>query len=723
MDRSVLRLPDPVPVAPHGERRCSVRQKLHTPVYVSFNGPQSGMVVDLSELLDLHENGFAVQTAIPMGLQGNERLEVNHAVTLCLELPETKKYLHGSGQVMWTDNTGRAGIRFSFLPEGSRQILKEWLFANLLVASTNHAARSQQVAHHQKQESPRHELPARESPAQELPVQDLTAADKTPALAPILIPASNSKGTAAALPDRADLLPSLDDVRRKVREIEARPIGARGLGGSSDIDSILQFLTSCALSLTGAQGAALALRTGGRMLCRARAGDPAPPVGSEVDVRAGLSGECVRNGLLVTCEDPETDFRVDPKICRMLGIGSFVAAPIFTDSLVVGLLEIFSPTPRRFTKIHGTILQRLAELVPKIEENEIAAKTVESKIIQPIETEQKKTSLTNAELNTIEQEIELPKIEQQQIEQQTIEPSGRHPNPPELNLLAAPVRQLGETQPEPSAKVPKTDLINNVGGEPVGPQGIEPAFLAAGSGRAEAVPFHKTIYEAGPGAECETPDVQGSDDVRSHATARRPYFVQVTLLLLVLGTVAMVLGYLLAPTIQKRWMGPPQSALNSSQSSQQASSKSALASSSLSLQNASDRRGHTLSPEDLRKLGEQGDAESQYQLGILYHDGGSVPKDDAQAVQWFQRAAEQGYVRAQSTLGAYYWAGRGVPQDFIKAYFWSQLALAQGDENSKSRLEGLSAQMTQSQVANARQLAEAWLHSHTQATKPNPASK
>ena len=41
---------------PQGERRLSVRQKLNTPVYASFNGPQTGMVVDLSELLDLHEH-------------------------------------------------------------------------------------------------------------------------------------------------------------------------------------------------------------------------------------------------------------------------------------------------------------------------------------------------------------------------------------------------------------------------------------------------------------------------------------------------------------------------------------------------------------------------------------------------------------------------------------------------------------------------------------------
>src|SRR5580700_9483321 len=142
MDRSILRLPDPVAGAPNGERRRSVRQKLHTPVYASFNGPQTGMVVDLSELLDLHEDGFSAQTSEP--------LEANRAVTLCLDLPETKSYIHGSGQVIWSDQTGRGGIRFSGLSEGSRHVLKQWLFANLLIACSNHEARTEQLARHDR---------------------------------------------------------------------------------------------------------------------------------------------------------------------------------------------------------------------------------------------------------------------------------------------------------------------------------------------------------------------------------------------------------------------------------------------------------------------------------------------------------------------------------------------------------------------------------------------
>ncbi len=702
MDRNVVTITDSNPDTLRGERRRSVRQKLHSPVYVSFNGPQPGMVVDLSELLDLHENGFAVQTAIPTGLQEKEHLEVNRAVTLCLELPETRKYLHGSGQVMWTDNTGRAGIRFSFLPEGSRQILKEWLFANLLVASTNHAARVEQVAHHQQEkvESPLPDVSTRDvrvqdsSPAKKPLPQDFSAADKSPALTPaaISVPASNL--TSAFPPERAELLSALDDVRREVREIEARTSESANLGASVDLDPILQFITRCALSLTGATGAALALRNGDKTLCRARAGDPAPPVGSEVDVKAGLSGECVRHGIPVACEDPENDSRVDAEVCHRLGIGSFVAAPIFTDSRVAGLLEIFAPTPRHFARIHQTILQRLAELVPRVEENvieenviekkteakETAAKTIEpqtvplptiaARTIETVESEQKKTALTDTEQNPSEEEIDSQK-------------SSLHSSPPAPNAFEAPARKLKEM--------------------PRGARTIEPKAIA-------------------PAAKYESSELQKVAAASPHAAPRRPYIVQITLLLLVLGTVAMVLGYLLAPTIQKRWMGQPKLAQNSGQNSPQASSKSSLGS-PYSLQKTTGQQGRVLSPDDLRKLAEQGNPDAQYQMGILYHDGSVVPKDDTQAVQWFQRAAEQGYIRAQSTLGAYYWAGRGVPQDLIKAYFWSQLALAQGDENSKSRLEGLSAQMTQSQVANARQQAEAWLHAHTQPAKPHPGVK
>ena len=140
---------------------------------------------------------------------------------------------------------------------------------------------------------------------------------------------------------------------------------ARSSEIGDDVDAVLQLVTERALTLTGASGAALAFLTDDKMICRARAGEPAPPLGAPVDVKEGLSGECVRSDLLVSCEDTENDPRVDPEVCRTLGIGSMMAAPIVSYLRVVGLLEIFSPHPHGFAKVHETVLDRLVEIIPK----------------------------------------------------------------------------------------------------------------------------------------------------------------------------------------------------------------------------------------------------------------------------------------------------------------------------------------------------------------------
>jgi TPR repeat protein len=129
--------------------------------------------------------------------------------------------------------------------------------------------------------------------------------------------------------------------------------------------------------------------------------------------------------------------------------------------------------------------------------------------------------------------------------------------------------------------------------------------------------------------------------------------------------------------------------------------------------------GHSLQPkslQEMQKLAEAGDTDAQWQMGVRYHDGQGVPQDDARAVRWFQLAAERGNVAAQGALGAYYWRGRGVPADLSKAYFWSAIAMAQGDEMSKSRIEGLSSQMTPAQISVARQQAEDWMGAHNRRT-------
>jgi len=173
----------------------------------------------------------------------------------------------------------------------------------------------------------------------------------------------------------------------------------------------------------------------------------------------------------------------------------------------------------------------------------------------------------------------------------------------------------------------------------------------------------------------------------------------------------MALGYLVGPIIEKRWLNSPQQALADG-----VDAASKVSAQSVNDARPADPRPRAQSLSELRNLADHGDAESQWQMGVRYHNGEDVPQNDSQAMLWFQLAAEQGNVSAQSALGSYYWAGRGVPEDVSKAYMWSAIALAGGDENSKSRLEGLASQMTRAQVSAARQQAELWINQRSAGT-------
>ena len=53
----------------------------------------------------------------------------------------------------------------------------------------------------------------------------------------------------------------------------------------------------------------------------------------------------------------------------------------------------------------------------------------------------------------------------------------------------------------------------------------------------------------------------------------------------------------------------------------------------------------------LQKKAEQGDANAQLDLGVMYAEGQSVAQDYVKAEQWLQKAARQGNRRAQTMLG------------------------------------------------------------------------
>ena len=75
---------------------------------------------------------------------------------------------------------------------------------------------------------------------------------------------------------------------------------------------------------------------------------------------------------------------------------------------------------------------------------------------------------------------------------------------------------------------------------------------------------------------------------------------------------------------------------------------------------------------------EQGNAQAQLDLGVMYYKGEGVRQDYAQAVQWFRKAAEQGVAEAQHNLGVAYDQGLGSRQDDAQAVQWYRKAAEQG---------------------------------------------
>jgi putative methionine-R-sulfoxide reductase with GAF domain len=282
-------------------RRRRVRQKVHAPAYASFRGTSKSGMIDLHEILDISEIGLAVQCASPM--------EISQQVDLCLDLAEASGQISVPGRVVWSDETGRVGLSFPALTNSALHRLREWLFLNAMAAAAN---------------------------------------------------AASSVSLPATAPEESGLRPNYTDTLTAASAVqrEAESLGA-------DLEAVLFLVASRSQSLLQASGAAIALagKDAGTMICRASAGQSAPPVGATLQSGSGFSGECVRTASILRCDDSETDERVDRQSCRALGIRSMLAAPVCLGEKVIGLLEVFSAQPSAFGENDSAVLQRFAETI------------------------------------------------------------------------------------------------------------------------------------------------------------------------------------------------------------------------------------------------------------------------------------------------------------------------------------------------------------------------
>jgi hypothetical protein len=301
------------------DRRSRVRHKVHSPAYTTTEQSSSFILPHLNEIVDIGEDG--------MCFQNFSQLEPSENRELYLDLSETHAQIKTDGKIVWSTPSGRTGVRFQEMSAESLCQLRQWLFVNNVIACVNHA---------------------NSSPQTKLGTDAAGLLSSTESNAPLL----------------ADHTSALVAVAAISREVVA-------LG--PDLNAALQLISDRTLALARASGAAIALGSGESMVCRASSGSDAPGPGTLLHTGSGFSGECVRTGRLLLCEDSETDSIVDRESCRTLGVRSLIAAPVRSQGAVVGLLEVFSPQAHAFTESDKVVVQRLAEIVSQAVERPLHA--------------------------------------------------------------------------------------------------------------------------------------------------------------------------------------------------------------------------------------------------------------------------------------------------------------------------------------------------------------
>lgn len=160
--------------------------------------------------------------------------------------------------------------------------------------------------------------------------------------------------------------------------------------GASALDPILHTIAEAAQTLTGATGAALALRRDGVVVCCARSGDNAPDLGTIVSEDSGISGECLRTGKALRCDDTQKDYRVNPEVCRRLGLHAIALVPVRGQPVTAGILEVFSARAYAFTEEHIHLLERLAELA---EAAQVKQRSIQPEVSGPRKPVEKRSAL------------------------------------------------------------------------------------------------------------------------------------------------------------------------------------------------------------------------------------------------------------------------------------------------------------------------------------------
>jgi TPR repeat protein len=131
----------------------------------------------------------------------------------------------------------------------------------------------------------------------------------------------------------------------------------------------------------------------------------------------------------------------------------------------------------------------------------------------------------------------------------------------------------------------------------------------------------------------------------------------------------------------------------------------------------------------LLQAAERGDAEAQFNLGIMYENGVGDSRyvtegNHPEAVRWLLAAAEQGLPRAQIKLAEIYAGETDTPEGLVRACVWLLLATRslRGAhlQTAQAAYRRMSSGLTPAEIEQARCFAQDWTPSQSTAARPDP---
>lgn len=142
-------------------------------------------------------------------------------------------------------------------------------------------------------------------------------------------------------------------------------VEAQGLIHSQQLDlpAATSLIAERVQKITDAAGVAIGMLEGEDLVYSAATGSAAGEAGFRLPIDNSLSVHCLRSGQILQSPDAEKDPRLSVKLCRERGIRSLIALPVYHESKVAAVLELWFASMDAFQEHDVRTCQLMAGLV------------------------------------------------------------------------------------------------------------------------------------------------------------------------------------------------------------------------------------------------------------------------------------------------------------------------------------------------------------------------